>query len=226
MRCIDKNQSADSTAHCGLYPLTLSLLAFAKRAHFWPRQNWGYWQHRYILPSAQVDWVFYLLANQLIFYVALENLNKILQGSKDHLENFPAPDWIVVAFGAIENSAEILVEARDFSHPATDFLCCTQEPLRTNQAQRLLTFYAKGSDQKELILCTLFCTVPKRAPSAYASCRFGTKAPLGFCMRNKNAIQIQSPKWTPLVQDYRRMMFLDQATLLFQILNYIRLLNR
>lgn len=67
-----------------------------------------------------------------------------------------------MGFGATENYVEILVEAGDFRHPASDFTYCSQKTLRTNKNQKVLSFYQKVSDQKDLMLFTLFHTVLKQ----------------------------------------------------------------
>lgn len=48
--------------------------------------------HYIIFYTGCLGFFIYYLTNQLIIYVALGNLNRMLQVDKDHLENFPAPD--------------------------------------------------------------------------------------------------------------------------------------
>lgn len=96
MCSIDKKQSANSTALFCLIPtLFVSKVSFCKVSTLLTKIELGLLiTHIYVCITFCIGCLgfFYLFANQLIFYVALENLNKILQGDKEHLQNFPAPD--------------------------------------------------------------------------------------------------------------------------------------
>lgn len=90
MCCIDKSQSANSTAAFCLMPTSVSKVVFCKVSSLFTKIELGLRiTHICYLLHRLFGFFIYYLTNQLIIYVVLENLNKLLQGDK---ENFVAPD--------------------------------------------------------------------------------------------------------------------------------------